>query len=78
MRELARRVNPRIRSDRLLISGYEIWKERLQIRAKGRDIWMTIKRVCIYGQKDMRGSDSFALLAAFGFWFVALVIMAIS
>ena len=37
MRELARRVNPRIRSDWQLILGYEIWKERLQIRAKGRE-----------------------------------------
>ena len=38
MRQLARRVNPRIRSDWPLILGYEIWKERLKIRAKGRGL----------------------------------------
>lgn len=69
MKELARRVSPRIRSDGLLllILGYEIWEERLQIRAKGREVWMMIERVCIYGPKETRGSDFFCSLAASGF-----------
>lgn len=85
MRELARRVNPRIRSDRRLILGCQIWKERLEIRAEGKEVWMMMKRFGFKGKRQCGDQISFALLAAFGFWYVVLrslfhmlVIMAIS